>query len=323
MEPVRLLLALLLATGCAARPEAKPAAPAPPHRPPPAHPPRAPLDPDVVERARAPFHGIRVRDRARLDQAALLDALADSDVLCLGERHDEPAHHFVQLTVIEHLADRAAQTARQLGVGFEMVSRPHQAVLDRYRAGALDEAALARELAWQKSWGFDFALYRPLFERARRVGADLLALNAPRSVVREVARRGLSGLSKTDRATLPALDLDDAEHRAVFDRAMAEHPNTGMRADHLYAAQVLWDETMADVAATWLEQGRSARQLVILAGAGHCHESAIVRRIVRRIPVQVASVLIRAPHEPAPGATPTVDYHVVIETPESTPPPAS
>lgn len=55
--------------------------------------------------------------------------------------------------------------------------------------------------------------------------------------------------------------------------------------ERMYAAQVLWDESMADGASRWLTGSStpaSRRQIVILAGNGHCHESAVVRRIERR-----------------------------------------
>jgi len=58
--------------------------------------------------------------------------------------------------------------------------------------------------------------------------------------------------------------------------------------ERVYAAQVLWDESMAERASTWLRADKTGagggrrRQIVIVAGNGHCHESAIVRRIERR-----------------------------------------
>lgn len=59
--------------------------------------------------------------------------------------------------------------------------------------------------------------------------------------------------------------------------------------DTIYPVQVLWDETMADTASKWLNAD-SERRLVILAGHGHCHDSAIVRRMMRRGIEKVVSV---------------------------------
>lgn len=68
----------------------------------------------------------------------------------------------------------------------------------------------------------------------------------------------------------------------------AEEP-AGDFIDQIYPVQVLWDETMADTAAKWL-LAQADRRLVIIAGHGHCHESAIIRRMRRRGITSVISV---------------------------------
>ncbi|MEO8702317.1 MAG: ChaN family lipoprotein [Kofleriaceae bacterium] len=62
-------------------------------------------------------------------------------------------------------------------------------------------------------------------------------------------------------------------------------------AERIYTAQVLWDETMADGAAKWLKANTNGH-LVILAGNGHCHDSAIVNRMKRRGVTDVLSVRV-------------------------------
>jgi uncharacterized iron-regulated protein len=58
----------------------------------------------------------------------------------------------------------------------------------------------------------------------------------------------------------------------------------------MYAAQVLWDETMAETAAKHLEKSMPARQLLIVAGNGHCWQRAIPRRLRRRTGARVLAV---------------------------------
>jgi uncharacterized iron-regulated protein len=107
------------------------------------------------------------------------------------------------------------------------------------------------------------------------------------------------------------------------DEADAAHKAAGER---IYAAQVLWDESMAEAATTWLKSGRASgpegtarRQIIILAGNGHCHESAIVRRIERRGPS--AAVSVRPIIDDGEGnvaellATPENDYLFVMTPP--------
>jgi uncharacterized iron-regulated protein len=268
-----------------------------------------------VLRARAPFRGVRSTDGAELDQRAVLEAIVAADLVCVGEQHDDPAQHFVQLAIVERALDRAPQTGRRLAVGLEMLPREHQAALDRFARGELDEAAFLDAVTWSKTWGFDFNLYRPVLEAALRGGAELIALNASQQIAHTVARNGLVGLSDEERRALPELVLDDTEHRQIFDRAMAEHPDMKMSPDDLYAAQVLWDETMADTAARWLAQGGAPRQLVVLAGAGHCHESAIVRRVERRIEVDAVSVRTRPSGESPQEDDAAVDYEILLSPP--------
>jgi len=89
-------------------------------------------------------------------------------------------------------------------------------------------------------------------------------------------------------------------------------------ADRIYTVQVVWDETMADTAAAWLAQ-HPEDHVVILAGTGHCHDSAIVNRMKRRGLKQVVS--IRSVIDDGQGgvaealAKPMNDYVVVLQLP--------
>jgi uncharacterized iron-regulated protein len=193
----------------------------------------------------------------------------------------------------------------------EMVQRPFQGVLDDYAAKRIDAAALQARAGWEDRWGFPYAYYGPTIDAAVAAGGQLLALNAPRELTKKVSHKGLDALSPDEKAQLPELDLKDAKHRAWFDALMesmggtaahsrkpdAEPPSDAPHeapppmpsADQIYSVQVIWDETMADTAAKWLAANPTGH-LVILAGNGHCHDSAIVNRIKRRGIAPVVSV---------------------------------
>ncbi|RMH43263.1 MAG: hypothetical protein D6689_05825 [Deltaproteobacteria bacterium] len=244
-------------------------------------PPTGPSTPRAtgVEAAALPYV-VYDRDGRRVDDAALFGALAAARAVCVGEQHSNPHHHWVQLRVVDELSRRAAAAGRPFALGMEMFQRPFQAVLDAYARGRIDDRVLLARTEWRKRWGYDFALYRPIVALAIRRGAALVALNVRKEIASKVGRHGLDGLTDAERAELPELDLSDARHRAWFDGVMREHPG-GEVTDSVYAAQVLWDETMADTAARWLSAD-SRRRMVILAGNGHCHDSAVVARLRRR-----------------------------------------
>jgi len=260
-------------------------------------PPKPPEVPDdIVARSAQPFRAQRNADGQALDQAQLLDELSKFDVVCLGEAHDAPRDHFAELAISEGLERRARVSGRALGIGFEMFQAPYSAALHSYGVGRLDDAGLRKRTHYDDRWGYPYAYYRPVLALGRAYGLPLKALNASRELTRAVAAHGLTQLNPRLRRQLPAeLDLEDREHRVQFDRLMADHPKgEGMDLDNFYAAQVVWDETMADNAARWVSSHAPMRQLVILAGNAHCRKAAIPSRIERRQPLHVASVRLFA-----------------------------
>jgi uncharacterized iron-regulated protein len=246
-----------------------------------------------IRRAALPFRVLRGHGGTEVAEAAFFADLAAADAICLGEAHPNPHHHWMQLMVLEHVA-RAAEGQRALGIGFEMFARPFQGVLDDFAAGKIDEPALLARTGWEERWGYDFGLYRPMVALGVAGHHALLALNAPRELVHKVKEVGLTQLSATEKQALPELKLDDDEHRAWFKDATGEHAEGAIKSfDNFYAAQVIWDETMADSAARWLAAapaGTKPRQVVILAGIGHCFDAAVPRRLRRRGVARVVSV---------------------------------
>jgi len=300
MRTVGLFLCALLAGGCASTQSVSqigvtmnaeaPGAPEPPPETP-----KQVVPNDAVARAAQPFHARRNLDGAELDQKQLYDELSHFDVLCLGEAHDSARDHFAELSIVEALARRARISGRALGVGFEMFQAPFADALRAYARGRLDDAGLRRRTHYDDNWGFPYAYYQPVLAYGRAFGLALRALNAPRELTHAVAAKGLSGLNERERRKLPEMDLDDTAHRAAFDRAMAHHPGTEKaNLDNFYAAQVVWDETMAENAAEWVASRAPQRQLVVLAGSAHCREEAIPTRIERRVSTRVASVRLSA-----------------------------
>lgn len=270
-------------SGAATPPAQSPAAPA-------SVPPRVPLPADIVAKSALPLYVLAGDEK--LSEPELWDRLALSRVICFGEQHDSPAHHYAEQRALEELAKHEATAHQPLAVGFEMFQLPYQAALTGFVSGALPEAQFLTDSQYKERWGFDFALYRPLLETAREYQLAALALNTPKELTRKIGHSGLDSLEPAERSQLPELDLGNADHKAYFDAAMSEHPMPpgGPRLADMYAAQVVWDETMANTAATWLQQAGDAARLIVFAGAGHCHKTAIPARITRRLRLPVLSV---------------------------------
>ncbi len=197
------------------------------------------------------------------DIAAAADGVS---FVFVRESHDRPEHHRFQAEIIRALTDRG----RSVIVGMEMFPYTAQASLDLWSLGRLSEEQFIERSEWKTVWGFDYALYKPIFDVVRERRLRLTGLNVPREMVRKVSRGGPTALTAEDRADLPELDTSNPEHRALFDAMVGGAGGHGM-GDNVYAGQVLWDTAMAHHALRYW--GRTPRTrdtvMVIVAGSGH------------------------------------------------------
>lgn len=219
---------------------------------------RAPLDSELPS---TDLHRTS-RSAAFLD---MIDELAEADVVCVGERHDQAAHHAVQLKIIEYLYDRG----RLHGIGMEMFQRRFQPALDDYVEGRIGEEEMLERTEWKKRWNMDFGMYRPILAFARKKRVPVVALNVEDEIRAKVREGGLDGLPDAERRGLPAIDLSDAAHRAYIRPTFHSHPGMKMDFDRYYLLMCLWDQVMADSIVRWYRTAPDDAQMVVIAGAMH------------------------------------------------------
>lgn len=200
-------------------------------------------------------------DGAFVPTDALLDRAAQADVVFLGEIHDDPTGHAVELAVLQGLAARAA--GRPVVLALEMFEADVQTSLDEYVSGLITERDF---LAAARPWD-TYADYRPLVEFARANGVRVVGSNAPVRYVRILSRGdSLAGLSPQALGWLPPLPVVPASVpvAAAFSQAMGGHGGDGMVG--FLAAQNLRDASMAYRISEALRQ--PGRPLVVHVNGG-------------------------------------------------------
>jgi aminopeptidase N len=218
-----------------------------------------------------------------------LDQLAGKKIVYVGEEHDKLSHHQVQLEVLRALYRQNPKIA----VGMEMFQAPSQKALDDYISGAIDERAFLKQSEYFKNWNLDYHYYKPILDFAREKRLPVIALNARREIVAQVASGGLQSLSEKDREDIPPqLDFSDQEYRARLKKVFAAHRGSQEKNfDYFYQAQLVWDETMAESIDRFLKKNPESRMLV-LTGNGHLEYGAgIPKRSFRRNGYDYAIVL--------------------------------
>jgi uncharacterized iron-regulated protein len=125
----------------------------------------------------------------------LIDRLESPDLVFIGEVHNNPEHHLIEVQILLALAMRTGR----LSIGMEFFQENQQPIIEAYLKGESSEETFLKRVNWKESWGFDYYLYRPLMLVAKDKGYDVVALNAPREIVWMVARSGLDSLDPAER----------------------------------------------------------------------------------------------------------------------------
>ena len=243
----------------------------------------------------------------------IIGATTNSDVLLVGEEHDDMVGHAFEAALLETAAE---EHVRPIVLSLEMFERDVQYVLDEYLDGLISEEHFLKS---SRPWDDYETRYRPLVEVAKMRHAPVVAANAPRRYVNRVTRDGresLAALSTLAKSYLPPLPYPGPSelYRSQWDAAMTEamaagptdspveveadapveveadapteieadiasdRPDHSMSADAIYS-QALWDASMGHAITTALVENLGAL-VVHFAGAFHVERgTGIVERI--------------------------------------------
>ncbi|KGK82266.1 iron(III) ABC transporter [Stutzerimonas degradans] len=128
---------------------------------------------------------VDLRSGERLSAAQLVQQLAEADYVLVGERHDNPDHHALQLWLLQALAERRSQGSLLL----EMLTPEQQPAVARtqtqLRRGEPVED-LPTTLAWSPGW--PWRLYGPLVSYALAQPFSLMPANLTRAEIGQIYR---------------------------------------------------------------------------------------------------------------------------------------
>ncbi|HEV8612160.1 MAG TPA: ChaN family lipoprotein, partial [Gemmatimonadales bacterium] len=208
-----------------------------------------------------------------IDFETLVSRLTGADFVFIGEQHDDPATHRMELALLEGIARRRDSVVLAL----EMFERDVQPKLDAYLGGGMSEAEFLQASRPWKNYAGD---YRPLVELARVRGWPVVASDVPRPLAVMVGRAGLKALDTLEAGTraqvAEAIACPEDRYYEKFAKVMGDLAAHGpahvdgetskARLGRMYQAQCLKDETMGEsVARVW----RPGRLVVHYNGAFH------------------------------------------------------
>lgn len=129
---------------------------------------------------------VDLRTGQRLSPQQLIEQLAPAPRVLVGEAHDNPDHHALQLWLLQALEAQRAQGSLLL----EMLTPDQQGPVDAVRTRVADGQSVAdlpAALVWQKGW--DWTLYGPIVQHALAQPYPLLAANLDQTQMRRIYRK--------------------------------------------------------------------------------------------------------------------------------------
>lgn len=159
---------------------------------------------------------------------AIFEAMEATDVVFVGETHDDPVGHWLEHALFSGAHERYGMAPtvdpRPVTLSLEMFQRDVQFILDEYLAGLITENHFRSSSRPWQNYETD---YRPMIEYAKTHGLAVIAANAPRRYVNRVSREGpqsLEALSDHAQSFLAPLPYAEASegYRAKWDALMRE-----------------------------------------------------------------------------------------------------
>jgi uncharacterized iron-regulated protein len=170
----------------------------------------------------------------------IIDAASKADIVFIGELHNNPIAHWLELEVTRDIFD---VRGNRLVTGAEMFERDNQLLLDEYLGNRYGSDKFEAEAKLWKNYTTD---YKPLVEFAKKNGLRFVATNIPRRYASMVNKGGFEALdsltaeAKKYIAPLPMpYDPDIESYKAMLEMG-GPHSNENMP-----KAQASKDATMA------------------------------------------------------------------------------
>ena len=219
----------------------------------------------------------------------MMDSIATSRVIYIGETHDNIEAHKVQLQIIKKLTEQFP-----VAIGMEMFRRSAQEKLDKWSIGELSVKEFKN--LFHTNWGAGYQLYQPIFDFARTNQLRLIGLKSTRKVENSFR----SGDPAPDNTFYPELDDKDPYHRAYCMAAFGGHRGTEKALEKPYRMLLLWEETMAQTVSRFLINPKyKDTKLVVLSGGFHIQYGfGIPKRAYRRVPHPYSTIQPTITHIP-------------------------
>jgi uncharacterized iron-regulated protein len=243
--------------------------------------------PFIALQAQHPVYELLNSEGTVIEYKQLLNELKNADVVFLGEYHDQPLSHWLQVALIKDLYEihRA-----NLKIGAEMFERDNQIIIDEYFGGIITQKKFEEESRFWKNYKSD---YKAIVEFCKTNQIPFYATNAPGRYVNAVYNQGIDVIDKLSPEALKFLPTQPIHFNmevACYSKMIQDMGGHG--GDKIAYAQAVRDASMAEIIENNYQPGT---KFVHLNGTYHSdyHEGIVyyLKRIKPELKILVLSTI--------------------------------
>ncbi len=226
------------------------------------------------------------KSKLRISFSEIGEKFSNSDVLLIGEEHDDKVGHIEKAKLIKFLAGKF-----KFSLSLEMIERDQQTILDEFLSNFIEEKTFIREI---RGWSALHSAYGSIVQFAKENQIRVLASNTPRRYANLVSRKGLEelwSLPEQSKKYLPPLFsvkeylTPDYETKLFKNLELHGHNSDKL---NLFHAQGLWDASMAD---SIIKECKSEKIRVIhINGRFHSDDGLGITYRLRKMGLKVTTI---------------------------------
>lgn len=216
----------------------------------------------------------------------VIEQIHSGQILVIGEMHGLKPVHDQQMSILNALRARGLKIA----VGMEFFNYTDAALISGFRKGEVAEEDFKKAINWGAQ---DFSLYGPTLQ----FGDEGFGINMPRSVTSQVSKLGLASLTPEQQLLMPPnFTLGNDNYKRRFFEVMGGHMPPE-KFENYFAAQSVWDETMAWQALKFVEKNPDYVYVIVVGEFHVAYGGGLPDRLRSRIeslncrhPVEVKTI---------------------------------
>ena len=233
---------------------------------------------------------IQASNQQIMSKEVLIEKMLESDVVYLGEKHDNANHHEIQIDIINSLIEKGIKPI----IGFEFFYQHQTSELIKFVKGIKspfhhgeenpekEENKLRNKLGWQNRSDEDWKFYFNFLKQAKKQKLDVFGADIPSGLISRISRGGLESLTPIELKQLSPTNFHDPIYQKLMVEKFKDSHCGWVPEDNfekLYQTWVARNDAMANsISAMLVSKGENL--VIMIVGGGHVeHNMGIFERV--------------------------------------------